>query len=80
MKGVLHSYSLVERAPTKAFIADTGYYIGLVDLDEGFRIMTNIQSTSEQVVEIGAPIEIFFENRDDLITLPQATIVSGKDS
>ena len=79
LKGTLHSFSLVHRAPTQAFIADTPYYIGLIDLIEGFRIMTNVQVSDGQEVEIGAPIEVFFEKRGDSVVLPQAIIATSVD-
>lgn len=79
LKGTLHSFSLVHRAPTKAFIADAPYYVGLIDLNEGFRIMTNIQTKTGQGVEIGAPVEVFFEERGDAVVLPQARIATVVD-
>ena len=69
----------MHRAPTEAFIADAPYYVGLIDLNEGFRIMTNIQTKTGQGVEIGAPVEVFFEERGDAVVLPQARIATVVD-
>ncbi len=79
LKGTLHSFSLVHRAPTKAFAADVPYYVGLVDMNEGFRIMTNVQATSDRRIKIGAPVEIIFENRGDSTVLPQAKLATNTE-
>ncbi|NCF74608.1 MAG: hypothetical protein GWP67_14035 [Gammaproteobacteria bacterium] len=80
LRGTVHSFSLVHRAPTKAFVADVPYYVGLIDMDEGFRIMTNVQPINERKFEIGAPVQIFFEKRDNATVLPQARIVTKTEN
>lgn len=76
LKGTVHSFSLVHRAPTKAFVTDAPYVVGLIDLDEGFRIMTNIEPDANREIEIGVAVQIFFEKRDDDIVLPQARLAA----
>ena len=41
--------------------------------------MTNVQVSDGQEVEIGAPIEVFFEKRGDSVVLPQAIIATSVD-
>ena len=76
LRGTLHSFSLVHRASTKAFVADVPYYVGLIDMNEGFRIMTNIQLTGDREIKIGAPVQIIFEKRGSATVLPQAKIAT----
>ena len=60
-RGAIHAFTRVERAPSAAFRADTPYTIALVDLDEGFRIMTNVRGSGVEAVRIGDRVRIIFE-------------------
>ena len=74
-RGVILSYTTVYRAATPAFKADTPYVIALVDMDEGFRLMTNIRGGASSPAAIGRRVRIGFEARGDG-TLPIAEIES----
>ncbi|MDH3280743.1 MAG: Zn-ribbon domain-containing OB-fold protein [Gammaproteobacteria bacterium] len=71
--GIIHSVTTVFRAPNAAFKKAAPYKIALVDLTEGFRIMTNITNAGEADAVIGAPVRIVFEDVGD-IALPQAEL------
>lgn len=43
-RGKIYTYSIIHRAPTEEWAARTPYIIGLVDLDEGVRVMGHIES------------------------------------
>ncbi|MFO1199341.1 MAG: Zn-ribbon domain-containing OB-fold protein [Burkholderiaceae bacterium] len=59
--GTVHSHTTVQRAPLAAFKADVPM-IALVDLDEGFRMMTNVRGAPPDAVRIGARVRIVFED------------------
>ncbi len=69
--GVVHSYTIVQRAPSPAFKADAPYLLALIDLDEGFRMMMNILDCPADAASIGMPIQVVFEQRDGQ-KVPQA--------
>jgi len=73
--GAILSYTIVYRAPTPAFKADTPYVIALIDMDEGFRLMTNVRGGANDSVAIGRRVRIGFEVRGDR-TLPIAEMES----
>ncbi len=73
-KGTIHSITQVHRAPTPAFRAIAPYLLALVDLDEGFRMMVNVQTESPNAVKIGTVVAIVFEMKSESIWLPQATV------
>lgn len=58
--GSILSYTTVYRAPTPAFRADAPYIIALIDMDEGFRLMTNIRGLSGDEPAMGARVRIVF--------------------
>ncbi|ALG73579.1 hypothetical protein VY88_22415 [Azospirillum thiophilum] len=72
--GTVHSFTVVHRAPTPAFAAP--YAILLVDLEEGFRIMTNLRHGDAAGLAIGSPVRIVFEPSDGGPALPQAELRS----
>ena len=58
--GRILSHTTVHRAPTPAFRGDLPYVIALVDMDEGFRLMVNVQGGAEPALAIGQPVRIGF--------------------
>ena len=59
-RGRILSHTTVHRAPTPAFRGDLPYVIALVDMDEGFRLMVNVQGGAEPALAIGQPVRIGF--------------------
>ena len=74
--GVIHSWTRVERAPNAAFKAKVPYYLVLVDLVEGPRLMLNLRGVTDPgAVTIGAAVRIVFETTDETgVVLPQAEL------
>jgi uncharacterized OB-fold protein len=72
-QGTVLSHTTVYRAPTPAFKPDTPYVVALVDMDEGFRLMVNVQGGKDAPVSIGRRVRIAFEARDDA-TVPIAQL------
>ena len=70
-RGTVHSFTVVERAPSAAF--ETPYVLALIDLDEGFRMMTNLRGCAPEDAAIGLVVRIVFEPLEDGGALPQAT-------
>lgn len=55
-RGTLYSFTVVHRAPQPGF--EVPYVIGVVDLDEGFDLMTNIVGVAPEAVRIGARVTV----------------------
>jgi uncharacterized OB-fold protein len=71
--GTVHSYTVVQRSPTADFKGDVPYVIALIDMQEGFRLMTNVRGDGALDTRIGDAVTIIFEltARED-VKLPQA--------
>jgi len=66
-EGTLYTYSVIMQSRHPAF-ADLGpYALAYVDLDEGFRIMTNIVGVDNPVtgIEIGMRVKVRWEDQGD---------------
>ena len=62
-RGTLVSHTTVHRAASPAFQQRAPYVLALVDVDEGFRVMTNIEPG--RPLAIGDVVEIGFANDAD---------------
>jgi len=68
--GVIHSYSVVHRAPGPAFKKDVPYAVILVELAEGPRMISTYAGDPEEV-DFDMKVCITFEKVSDEITLPR---------
>ena len=70
-RGVLYSYTVDRRGTAPAFAARAPYVIGIVELEEGPRMTTNIVECAIEDVRIGMAVEAVYEDVDDEVTLVQ---------
>lgn len=68
--GCVLSYTVVHRAPTAAFKGDVPYIIALVDMEEGFRLMVNVQGDGASAVTIDQAVKIGFREIEG-VALPE---------
>jgi uncharacterized OB-fold protein len=61
-RGTVYSYTDVFRAPNEAFKADVPYVIAVIDVTEGFRVLTNVLAETGKV-KIGSGVHAVFEDR-----------------
>jgi len=76
-RGTVHSFSIVHRAPTTTFAANTPYVIALIDLDEGPRMFANVIGKGAVDVAIGDRVHVTFEDRGDGALVPQFMRAEG---
>lgn len=75
-RGTIYSYSIVRRPPGPAFQPDVPYVVALIDLEEGVRMMSNVEGSPVEAVKIGLPVEVFFEDVSETIALPKFRLAS----
>jgi uncharacterized OB-fold protein len=61
-RGTVYSYSIVHRTPTPAFQADAPYVIAHVEMEEGFRMVSNVAVDDPSAVTIGMPVELDYND------------------
>ena len=69
-RGHIYSYVVARQAFHPHWADRVPYVIATVELDEGVRMMSDLDEPPEAVA-IGAPVEVFFETVDDEITFPR---------
>lgn len=67
--GHIYSFTVVHKAPVPAFQGEIPYTVGLVELAEGPRIYTRIESRNGPV-SIGDKVVVRFQEVSDEATLP----------
>lgn len=60
--GTVHSHSVVHRSPTGD--RETPYVVAIIDLDEGWDMMSNVVGCPPEDVVIGMPVQVTFAERD----------------
>ncbi len=67
-KGTLYSYTVVHRPQRPEF--DVPYTVAIVELEEGWHMLTNLVDVEHDAVAIGMPLQVSFKPMSDDITLP----------
>ncbi len=67
-RGTLYSYVVFHHPPIPPF--DYPNIIGLVELEEGTRIVSQLAEVQPDEIRIGMPLEVFFEEVEKGLTLP----------
>lgn len=74
-RGAVSTFSVVHRAPTRDH--EPPYVVAVVDLEEGWYMMSNIVDCPTDAVHIGQAVEVVFRRRDDGVVLPVFRPVTG---
>ena len=69
-RGSVYSYTIIRQNPSRSFRHLLPLVVGLVDLAEGPRLMTNIVDCQPDEVRIGAAVQVRFEPVSDQAALP----------
>lgn len=72
-RGVVHSFTTHQRAMHPYFADRVPYTVVLVDLEEGFRMMSDITHCAPDDVHVGLPVASWFDDIDDEVTLIRFT-------
>jgi uncharacterized protein len=69
-RGRIYTYTVCHVAPHPAFESRVPYAIGMIELDEGVRLLAGFVDTELAHLAIGAPVQVCFERISDEIALP----------
>lgn len=74
-RGKVYSFTVVRRAMHPAFRADVPYVYGIVELEEGPRLTTNIVGCRPEDVRVDMAVEVVFDD-----VTPEVTLVKFRPS
>ncbi|MFC8199313.1 bifunctional MaoC family dehydratase N-terminal/OB-fold nucleic acid binding domain-containing protein [Streptomyces sp. NPDC057298] len=76
-EGTVYSYVVMHHPPFPAF--DPPYAVGLVELAEGVRMISNVVGVPHNRVRIGMPVRLEFERVDEELELPVFRATEGSE-
>lgn len=68
-RGRVYSYTVVWRPQTPAF--PVPYVVAIIEMDEGYQMLSNVVGCPAEAVSIGMPVEVIFEDVSRNISLPK---------
>ena len=69
-EGVVYTFTELHVTFEPGWQDATPYVVALIDLDEGYRMMSNIVADDLSAIEIGARARVTFEDVDDELSVP----------
>jgi uncharacterized OB-fold protein len=69
-RATLYTYSIVRRNDLPPFNERVPYVAAIVDLEEGPRMMTNVEGCDEADLHIGLPLAVDYRVETDDVTVP----------
>lgn len=74
--GIVHSFVVLYHPIVPPF--EPGYIVAVIELDEGPRVVMNLEGVEREDVKIGMPVEITAERMDETLVLPVARPTAAK--
>ncbi len=75
-KGKIYSFVVYRRAFHPAYEDDIPYAVAIIQLSEGPRMESNITGTRVEDLSIDIPVEVYFDDVTDEVSLPKFKPVS----
>ena len=69
--GSIYSFTIVHRPLARWFAEKVPLVCAVVELDEGVRMISNVEDLDVHDVQIGMKVSVFFEDVTEEITLPK---------
>jgi len=76
-KGTIFSWVVADRALHPQFYDETPYAATVVEMDEGVRLLTEIVDCEPEDLEIGARVEVVFDEVTNKVTLPKFKLTAA---
>jgi uncharacterized OB-fold protein len=76
-RGTLYTYTIIRQNRSEAFAPLLPYAVGMVELDEGVRMMSNIVDCAVDQLQVGIALEVLMVKAADDVGLPFWRPVDG---
>jgi len=70
-KGKIYSFTVTYDFAPPDFMDDVPYALAIIDIDEGFRIMSNVVECNFEELACDMPVEVVFDPVTPQITMPK---------
>ena len=79
-KGRVYSFTVVLQPADPAFRPDVPYILAVVEMDEGWRMTTNVVNADAASLKIGDRVEVVWEDATPEFSLPKFQPAKGRTS
>jgi uncharacterized protein len=76
-RGTIYSYAVYRTAYHPAFENEIPYFVTIIDLAEGPSLESNVTGCQPEVLKIGLPVEVYFEDINEEIAIPKFRLVTS---
>lgn len=73
--GRIFSFTTVRQPADQRFAPDVPYTLALIELDEGFRLFSNIVNIAPEDVRIGQRVQVEWDDVTDQVALPKFMVI-----
>ena len=70
-KGRVYSYTILHQPAHPAFAADVPYVLAIIEMDEAWRMDSNVINIDPDAVRVGMPVEVVWEDVTPEFSLPK---------
>jgi len=70
-KGKIDTFTVTYNFAPPAFMAEVPYCVAIIELDEGYRMMSNMVECDFDELECDMPVEVVFDPVTEEVTLPK---------
>jgi uncharacterized OB-fold protein len=70
-KGKIATFTVTHNFAPPAFMAEVPYCVAIIELDEGYRMMSNMVECDFEELECDMPVEVVFDQVTEEVTLPK---------
>jgi uncharacterized OB-fold protein len=76
-RGKIDTFTVTYNFAPPAFMAEVPYCVAIIELDEGYRMMSNMVECDFNELECGMPVEVIYDPVTEEVTLPKFRPVKG---
>ena len=69
-KGHLYSWTVTHQAMMPQFASQVPYIVGVIELEEGVRMISHLRGIEREALELDLPVELEFERLGEEVALP----------
>ncbi len=75
--GTVYSWVVATHPVAEVLVDQVPYAIALIDLEPGVRVVGNVVGCDPSAIQAGLAVEVFFEEREEGVRVPNFRIPSG---
>ena len=76
-RGTLYTFAIMYQVMNPGFASSAPYNVAQIDLEEGVRMVSNVDGIANDALRIGMKLEVFFDDVGDNFRIPKFRPAAG---